>query len=78
MNAKTKLATAAVLAAGLGLAPVLPAQGDQAELLAKRTDKLEGEWLKNADWITDYDKARDTAKETGKPIFAYFTRSYSP
>lgn len=72
------MATAAFFAAGLGLAPAVAAQDEQAELIAKREKKLEGEWLKNAAWITDYDEARAEAKATGKPVFAYFTRSYAP
>lgn len=51
---------------------------DQAELAAKRDKKLQSEFLKLADWITDYDEARTVAADTGKPIFAYFTRSYAP
>jgi hypothetical protein len=43
-----------------------------------RDAKLAEPWLKSAPWITDYDKARAEAKATGKPIFAYFTRSYAP
>lgn len=44
----------------------------------KRDAKLAEAWLKNADWITDYDKAREKAADSGKLIFAYFTRSYAP
>jgi hypothetical protein len=44
----------------------------------KRAAKLAEPWVKNADWITDYDKARQLSDESGKPIFAYFTRSYAP
>ena len=51
---------------------------DQAELAAKRDKKLQSEFLKLADWITDYDEARTVAADTGKPIFAYFTRCYAP
>ena len=66
--------TTFALAVGLALGAVLPAQGD---LIAKRDAKLQSPFLKNADWITDYDKALAAAKESGKPIFGYFTRSYS-
>jgi len=59
----------------LALAPSLVAQDD---LVAKRDAKLASPFLKNADWITDYDKAIAAARKTGKPIFGYFTRSYSP
>ena len=49
------------------------------EELGKRyAAKLEGAWIKNANWITDYDQAKATASESGKPIVAYFTRSYAP
>lgn len=40
--------------------------------------KLEKDFAKNAEWTTDFDAAKARAKEAGKPIFAYFTRSYSP
>lgn len=43
----------------------------------KRDKKLAEEWLKKAPWITDYDQAREESKKSGKPIFAYFTRSYA-
>lgn len=72
MNANRSLM--GLLGAAL-LAGSLSAQGD---LVAKRDKKLESPFLKAASWITDYDVARATAKESGKPIFAYFTRSYSP
>ena len=51
---------------------------DQAALIAKKEKKLEGEWLSKAEWTTDYDEARAASTKTGKPIFVYFTRSYSP
>jgi hypothetical protein len=51
---------------------------DQAELATKRDQKLESEFLKLADWVTDFAEAQAVAAETGKPIFAYFTRSYAP
>lgn len=63
----------------LALPGVLRAQEkSQGELIKARDAKLAEEWLKKADWITDYDKAREEAKKSGKLIFAYFTRSYSP
>lgn len=67
--------TPALLVMALALAPSLVAQDD---LVAKRDAKLASPFLKNADWITDYDKAIAAARKTGKPIFGYFTRSYSP
>ena len=47
------------------------------DLEDKRDALLKEEWLKKAPWITDYDKAREEAKKSGKAIFAYFTRSYA-
>ncbi len=48
-----------------------------AALEEKRDAKLAEAWLKKAPWILDYDKALAEAKKSGKPIFAYFTRSYA-
>jgi hypothetical protein len=50
----------------------LAAQNDFA---AKRDKKLESAFLKNAAWVTDYDRALELAKQEKKLIFAYFTRS---
>ncbi len=48
------------------------------DLVVKRDEKLTSEFLKKADWITDFDKARATAKSSGKPMFTLFSRSYAP
>ncbi|RMG19074.1 MAG: hypothetical protein D6731_00400 [Planctomycetota bacterium] len=66
----------AALVAGslLLLAPPASAQSD---LEKKRDKKLNEAWFKANDWTSDYDEARKRAKETGKVIFAYFTRSYA-
>jgi len=67
--------SAIVAAVLMGLAaPAVMAQG----LEEKKAEKLKSEFLKKADWILDYDKAREEAKKSGKPIFAVFSRSYSP
>jgi hypothetical protein len=50
----------------------------QEDLVKKKEKKLASKWLTKAPWITDYDQAREQAKNSGKPIFAYFTRSYAP
>ena len=47
------------------------------EMEDKRDALLAEEWVKKADWKTDYDKVREEAKKSGKLIFAYFTRSYA-
>ncbi|MBV8879336.1 MAG: thioredoxin family protein [Planctomycetaceae bacterium] len=68
---KSALVAAAVL---ILAAPVAMAQS----LEEKKAEKLKAEFLKKADWILDYDKAREESKKSGKPIFAVFSRSYSP
>jgi hypothetical protein len=58
-------------------APQSRQRPSQEELAAKREDKLAKPFLKNANWFTDYDKAREEAQRTGKLIFVYFTRTYA-
>ena len=64
-----------VAAIALGLASAAAAQDGMEE---KRDKKLKSEFLAKAAWSTDFAKAREESKKSGKPIFAYFTRSYSP
>jgi hypothetical protein len=52
-------------------------QKSQDELVAERDKKLAKEFLKAGGWVTDYDKAREEAKKSGKLMFAYFSRSYA-
>lgn len=67
-----------VLAAGL-LAGAAQAQDDQqAELQAKYEKKIQKEFVAYGGWELDYDKAVARAKEEGKLLFTYFSRSYSP
>lgn len=65
-----------VLAAALVVAVGSSAFGQSLE--EKRDKKLASEFLKKAAWTTDYDKALEESKKTGKPIFGYFSRSYAP
>ena len=65
-----------ILAAAVIAAIASPAFGQSLE--EKRDKKLASEFLKKSAWITDYDKAREEAKKSGKPMFGYFTRSYAP
>lgn len=44
----------------------------------KYKKKLEKPFVKKIEWIQSLEQAQKIAKETGKPIFGYFTRSYSP
>jgi len=73
------LLPAAALAGLLALGPTAKGQDDhQADLKAKLEKKLQKEFLKNAPWVLDYDQALKQAKESGKLIFAYYSRSYQP
>ncbi len=67
----------ASLLAALTMAVALPAQATQAKLIEARSAKLAKPVFKKADWLFDYDQARARAKEEGKLLFTYFTRSYS-
>ena len=49
----------------------------QDDMIAKRDKKLKEPFLTKAAWITDYDKAREESKKSGKLLFTYFTRSYA-
>jgi len=50
----------------------------QADFQAKYEKKVAESWFTDNGFTDDYDVARQRSKEAGKPIFAYFTRSYSP
>ena len=51
---------------------------DEDALRERYESKLTESWITSNPWTADYDEAREKAKESGKVIFAYFTRSYSP
>jgi hypothetical protein len=69
---RKRAALAAVLALVLGSAAW--AQSPEE----KRDQKLKSPFLSKAPWITDFAKAKEESKKSGKAIFAYFTRSYAP
>lgn len=69
------LLVAAVTLATAGL----PAQEKtQEELKAQRAEKLAKEVFDRAPWIRDYDRARAAAKQQGRFLLVYFTRSFAP
>jgi hypothetical protein len=45
----------------------------QSDAKADDDAKLKSPFLAAAPWTTDYDKAREESRRSGKPIFAYFT-----
>ncbi|MHC5063230.1 MAG: hypothetical protein ACYTG5_04580 [Planctomycetota bacterium] len=79
INARSSMLAAFVLG-GAFMALPLSAQSrlSQEELIEKRDAKMASEFIQHASWILDYDAAKAQAKNNGKPIFAYFTRSFAP
>ncbi len=76
--------TMTALALGvLGLGLLMPATAQQtgpdvAELQKRYQEKVSKDWLTKADWSLDLEDSLARAKKEGKPVLAYFTRSYSP
>ena len=66
------------LALGFVGVDTLVAQQEQAALRKKLESKLSEKWVSLQNWTTDYNLARKRAAQSGKLIFAYFTRSYAP
>ncbi len=63
----------------LSLAGIGPTYAEEQEVLRNRLEsKLSEKWVSSQNWTTDYDLARQRSAESGKLIFAYFTRSYAP
>ena len=76
---KTRNTILAGVLAALLAAPAMAQSGpDQEQLKERRAAKVAEAWFTEGGWIDDYDEARAKAKEAGKLIFAYFTRSYQP
>ena len=63
----------------LSFAGINVANAEEQEVLQNKLEsKLSEEWVSKQNWTTDYDLARRRSAESGKLIFAYFTRSYAP
>ena len=62
----------------LAVALCATAVASAQELEAKYKKKLSKDFVKKIEWVHSLEEAKHIAKETGKPIFGYFTRSYSP
>jgi hypothetical protein len=63
----------AVLAQGIDAQRRYPQEKMQANYAAM----LKHDWYTGGGWTTDFAAAKAEAKKTGKPIFAYFTRTYA-
>lgn len=48
------------------------------DLEEKYDAKLKKKFMSTIKWEQNLEEAMRKSKETGKPIFGYFTRSYSP
>lgn len=60
------------------LAPCAVAQAKtQAQLATLRAEKTGKKVFTRAEWHFDFDEAMEEAEASGKPILAYFTRSYA-
>jgi hypothetical protein len=69
----------ALFAAAIGAAAgTLTAQKSQEELQAAFAALQDHAWYTGGGWTTDFDAAKARARETGRPILAYFTRTYAP
>ncbi len=49
---------------------------DQEELRRRHAGKLESAFLQANPWLTDFDQAKEAARNPDRLILAYFTRSY--
>ncbi len=80
MQIISKLFPAVVLmaVAGDGVTQVRSRVYDQDDMLHRKTELLAEAWLGKANWVMSYAEAKAKAKQSGKMIFAYFTRSYAP
>ena len=64
---------------GAVLSCALPAQRKSQEVLTlQRAAKLAKPVFEKANWLFDYHEALGRARDEGKLILVYFTRSYSP
>ncbi|HMQ22224.1 MAG TPA: hypothetical protein PKE00_07020 [Planctomycetota bacterium] len=60
-----------------GMPTAKPRVPTTEELTKLYEEALAEPFVKKGSWMIDYDAARARAKEEGKLIFAYFTRSYA-
>lgn len=60
------------------IAPAAQGQApSQEDLVQRRTAKLAKPVFQRAAWLTDFDAAKQQAREQQKLILTYFTRSYA-
>jgi hypothetical protein len=66
------------LSLALASATLLTASAHAQSLEEKYTQKLEKDFVSKIEWVRTLEEAQAAARKTGKPVFAYFTRSYAP
>ena len=58
---------------------LLAAAVGRAQTLEEKLErKLAKPFVENVAWVQEYDAALAKAKESGRIVFAYFSRSYAP
>ena len=72
------IALAGLVLAGTAAVGFAQDSDPQAKLRADYDKKVAQAWFTDNGFTDDYDVALERAKGAEKPIFAYFTRSYSP
>jgi hypothetical protein len=71
-----RISVAALILACLAT-PAYAQAPDQEQMKKNLEEKLAKPFVTVAPWILDFDEAKAASKKSGKPIFAYFTRSYA-
>ncbi len=71
------ISTAIAGALVMGLTAAARAHDPELEAKMRLEAKLGGPWIKANGFTADFDKALESAMKSGKPIFAYFTLSYT-
>jgi len=59
------------------LVALLGVRANAGDMENKRDKKLKEPFIEKGHWMLDYDKAREEAKKSGKPMLVYFTRSFA-
>lgn len=68
----------AAIVGSLAFTAAVPAQPpSQEKLIEERDKKLAKPVFQKANWLFDYDEAREEARKQDKLLFTYFSRSYA-
>ena len=78
MSHFSRINIAAAIIVAAAAAPAPAQQKSQDDLRASFAEMQTHSWYVDGAWTTDFGAAKAEAAKTGKPIFAYFTRTYAP